>query len=298
MRYSDEELIHAYNESNTLLEILQKFDLFPAGVNYKKIKEEFVRLGLPISKFWNSPCKRTPPRKLEELFKKDIKITSHTFKQRLLKHGYFEHKCYKCNLTKWNEKPIPIELEHINGDRLDNRLENLTILCPNCHAQTDTYRAKNVSTRHLGRPVKPKNKTKRTITLTRRKKSNEIAQQHLEFITKNAEIESLSNIAKKIGVSRGFLSDFCKQNKIKVVKKTYLNAKRNIKVHFTKDYLEREIQLRSIASIAKENKVAHKTVRKWCCKFGVDIKKAKFAHKKRQINDSSLIKIIEKNKNI
>ena len=61
-----------------------------------------------------------------------------------IKSGIFKHKCYKCNLYEWQSKPIPIELEHINGDHFDNRIENLTILCPNCHALTPTYRGKNI----------------------------------------------------------------------------------------------------------------------------------------------------------
>ena len=52
-------------------------------------------------------------------------------------------KCYNCNLTNWLGFNIPLELEHINGDNRDNRIENLILLCPNCHALTPTYRGKN-----------------------------------------------------------------------------------------------------------------------------------------------------------
>lgn len=64
-------------------------------------------------------------------------------RQRLITDGYFSYKCTSCGLSEWLNKPIPLELEHINGDSYDHRLENLTILCPNCHAQTSTYRGKN-----------------------------------------------------------------------------------------------------------------------------------------------------------
>ena len=65
-------------------------------------------------------------------------------KKRLIKEKGFEHKCYKCNLTEWQGKTIPIELEHINGIHSDNRIENITFLCCNCHALTDTYKGKNI----------------------------------------------------------------------------------------------------------------------------------------------------------
>jgi predicted nucleic acid-binding Zn ribbon protein len=51
--------------------------------------------------------------------------------------------CWECGITEWNGKPIVLELEHIDGNSLNNQEENLSLLCPNCHSQTDTYKGKN-----------------------------------------------------------------------------------------------------------------------------------------------------------
>ena len=64
-------------------------------------------------------------------------------KNRLLKEGIFENKCSECGVREWNKKPLNMELDHIDGNRTNHRLENLRMLCPNCHSQTDTYRSKN-----------------------------------------------------------------------------------------------------------------------------------------------------------
>lgn len=64
-------------------------------------------------------------------------------KKRLILEGYKDHRCEECNNDKWNDKPIPLELEHIDGNNRNNLLNNLKLLCPNCHAQTSTYRGKN-----------------------------------------------------------------------------------------------------------------------------------------------------------
>lgn len=68
---------------------------------------------------------------------------SNKLRLRLLSDGIFIHKCNNCNLTDWLGKPIPLELEHIDGNSSNNKLENLELLCPNCHSFTDTYRGKN-----------------------------------------------------------------------------------------------------------------------------------------------------------
>jgi DNA-binding CsgD family transcriptional regulator/5-methylcytosine-specific restriction endonuclease McrA len=64
-------------------------------------------------------------------------------KLRLVKEGLKENRCERCGLDQWYRQPLSIALHHINGDRLDNRLENLALLCPNCHSQTDTYSGRN-----------------------------------------------------------------------------------------------------------------------------------------------------------
>jgi hypothetical protein len=64
-------------------------------------------------------------------------------KARLLLARLKEHRCEKCGLTDWCSQPISLELHHINGDGRDNRLENLLLLCPNCHSQTDTWGGRN-----------------------------------------------------------------------------------------------------------------------------------------------------------
>jgi DNA-binding CsgD family transcriptional regulator/5-methylcytosine-specific restriction endonuclease McrA len=64
-------------------------------------------------------------------------------KLRLVKEGLKESRCERCGLGEWRGLPLSLALHHINGDRLDNRLENLELLCPNCHSQTSTFSGRN-----------------------------------------------------------------------------------------------------------------------------------------------------------
>jgi len=60
-------------------------------------------------------------------------------KGRLIKAGLKENRCEECGITEWRGRPLNMELHHVNGDGEDNRLENLQLLCGNCHAQTDNW---------------------------------------------------------------------------------------------------------------------------------------------------------------
>lgn len=69
---------------------------------------------------------------------------------RLVKEGLKEYKCECCGIgNTYNGKPISLELNHIDGDNSNHRLENLELLCPNCHSQTDTYRSKKLKFKRL-----------------------------------------------------------------------------------------------------------------------------------------------------
>ena len=64
-------------------------------------------------------------------------------KRYLLNNKILKYNCSICDLSSWLDKPITLQIDHINGIRTDHRLENLRLLCPNCHSQTSTYCAKN-----------------------------------------------------------------------------------------------------------------------------------------------------------
>ena len=72
-----------------------------------------------------------------------------TVKRRLLEAGILSNRCDWCGLTEWRGRPISIQIDHVNGVRNDNRLENLRMLCPNCHSQTETFAARNMHRRPI-----------------------------------------------------------------------------------------------------------------------------------------------------
>lgn len=139
--WKDYQLIDAISKCNSFTEVAKYLKMSKSSNSILKRRSD--ELNLDYSHFKPSGIKAKPLNDI--LISSDTPIpSSHRLKLRLIKEGYFDHKCYYCGLTQWNGKSIPIELEHINGNRSDNRLENLTILCPNCHAQTKTYRGKNI----------------------------------------------------------------------------------------------------------------------------------------------------------
>jgi 5-methylcytosine-specific restriction endonuclease McrA len=89
--------------------------------------------------------KITPQISLIDIIQKGFypHYQSFKLKKRLIKEGVKQSTCEKCKLDSWLGKPIALELHHKDGNRQNHLLNNLQLLCPNCHSQTDTYRAKN-----------------------------------------------------------------------------------------------------------------------------------------------------------
>ncbi len=99
---------------------------------------------------WTNRPRESPKitiRSLEEILVENspYKNGGGSLKRKLLKHNLIKDECTKCGLgNEWQKKPITLHLDHINGIPNDNRLENLRVLCPNCHSQTETFGGKNV----------------------------------------------------------------------------------------------------------------------------------------------------------
>lgn len=146
-KYTEQQFILAITESKSISQVLLKLGLKPCGGNYQSFKNYVKKLNIDTSHFtgqlWSKGKKTGPKKPTTDYLNNSNKIGSYKLKLRLIKENYFEKKCYNCNNTQWLDKSIPLELEHIDGNRLNNNLNNLTLLCPNCHALTSTYRGKN-----------------------------------------------------------------------------------------------------------------------------------------------------------
>lgn len=158
-RYTDEQLKTAVASSLSLAQTLKKIGLKPAGGNYKLLQTRLTDLGISTAHFygkgWNTGPRFRAPRKATPLavilVKNSRYKNTHKLKQRLLREGLKHNSCETCGIVDWCGKPISFHLDHINGDNRDNRLDNLRVVCPNCHAQTPTYCGKNWGKKIRGR---------------------------------------------------------------------------------------------------------------------------------------------------
>jgi 5-methylcytosine-specific restriction endonuclease McrA len=100
-----------------------------------------------------TPRPRLEP--IENVLSRGRRRSRHHVKLRLLTATLKEQRCEQCGLSDWRGRPLALELHHVNGDGHDNRLENLVLLCPNCHSQTDTWGGRNKS-RRASRDVEPR----------------------------------------------------------------------------------------------------------------------------------------------
>lgn len=148
---AEDELAAALAESRSLAEVCRRLDVRGGGGQGRLVRR-IRRLGLDTSHLlgqgWAqgrvNPGKR-PRRPLEEILVEGGAVgQTSTLRRRLIEEGVKEARCESCGRDTWLDGPIPLELDHINGDRRDNRLENLRLLCPNCHALTETYRGRNI----------------------------------------------------------------------------------------------------------------------------------------------------------
>ena len=131
----EDEFIEIINSSNSYSDILKKIDLKTGRSPYQKIKSRCKALGIEFEKKYTKNKENSV--KVEDIFIENSTYTnSNRLKKKAIENHLLENKCSICGNTGiWQGKKLILHLHHINGNHLDNRIENLTILCPNCHSQ-------------------------------------------------------------------------------------------------------------------------------------------------------------------
>jgi len=142
------ELEKLVSKNKSFSDVLREANLSTnGGTNHRSLKKRIVEECISTSHFepWKSSANMTRKKLPIEnnLILNSKNYASSSLKKRLVKEKYLEDKCNRCGLLpRWNDQELTLQLEHKNGDHFDNRIENLEILCPNCHTQTKTYGSK------------------------------------------------------------------------------------------------------------------------------------------------------------
>lgn len=215
---NEELLREAVSQATSIAGVCRNLGLAPRGGNLKTIKHHIARLDLDVSHHLGQGWRK------EQYLAPDKVKGTYAIRSRLLRER--GHRCERCNLSEWMGEPIPIEMDHINGDNTDHREENLRLLCSNCHALTPTFRNKRgwkkksswkagVRTNNIcscGKEIGSRaNQCKSCVSASQ---DTKIDWPSVEEVVEQVRLTNFSQAGKILGVSDNAIRKFLKKNGI------------------------------------------------------------------------------------
>ena len=270
--YENNLLQKIISESTSISEVLRKLDLPDRGAPHVALKmflkthPEFnttTLVGRRIKRYDNTGI---PKKLLSEMLVENGSGNSNSLKKRLIKEGVKEEMCEICHNSEWMGDKIPLDLHHINGNHFDNRLENLIILCPNCHRMTKNWGGKESSVDLICKQIAEQTAEEKIKFLLEReeKRKEEIYQNKLKWgeIRKIPIKEKVIKYCEYCGteiIGRGdkFCSIEC------------YNADQAKNVPSKEDLLIESFNHKSLESMAKKYNVSGNACKKWLKRYGI-----------------------------
>lgn len=194
-------------------------------------------------------------RLLSEILTDGVYHNATKLKKRLFNEGVKEYKCEKCGISEWNGEHITLEIHHINGNHKDNRLENLQILCPNCHSQTINFngKSKNLNCEDAIQKLKEREEVRR--------QEIEETKQRWGMIRKTTKVDR-TKICQQCGksfIGRG--EKYCSRE---------CAAKASMKDEITINQIyEAAKEVKSLIQLGKKFNMTDNGIRKWLNRYGI-----------------------------
>lgn len=222
-----DELKETVKNSKTIREVLRHFGL-PGNqghynrVFHKAVKEFDIDISHIVDNFMNRSFQKFLPS--EEFFVAGKFREGQALKKRLIKEGLVIDRCSTCGQKpEWNNSPLVLQLDHISGDNTDNRIENLRLLCPNCHSQTETWSGRNSKGKHASKHIckacgdyKKNTRSDKCVNCenTARKQNTKIIWPEPTTVLQMSIDKGLSATGRALGVSDNTVRKFLKRNKL------------------------------------------------------------------------------------
>jgi len=148
-KMTEEKLRVAIKNSISIAEVLKQMEMSVTTANYRSFHKAVKTYNLDTKHFLGQAHLKGEShahliKSLKTILVENSDYLSIAWlKKRLLDKQLLVYKCYECGLNTWQDKAISLQLDHINGVHNDHRIENLRLLCPNCHSQTPNFAGRN-----------------------------------------------------------------------------------------------------------------------------------------------------------
>ena len=260
--FSDEQIRDFVKESKTMKELAKKLGYASNSGNTSKVlKEMLEEKNIDFSHFlgkgWNKGNINFSK------FKQNTKASKIALKNLIAIRG---HQCERCHQASWLSQPIPLEVHHIDGDRFNNELNNLQLLCPNCHALTENFCNKNnsidqkkVSDKDLIEALKTSKSINDALNKLKMNTSGENYKRAYSLIEENHITFPISNKKNNVCCDCG---QPISSSAIRCIKCEH--KKQQIVERPNREELKKLIRTQTFISIGSQYGVSDNAVRKWC----------------------------------